>query len=79
MRKQEFYRNEYCIGVYMSYTNNNMCLGICDNIKEFAEFMEIKPSDASMILSKAFRNQIEFIRFNGYKCKIEFINKSYVI
>jgi hypothetical protein len=69
-----YYRNKYIIGLYTK-DEYETCLTIVDNIHEFAELMEITVTNASMILSKAFRKKLDYIIFSHSRVKIEFIDK----
>jgi hypothetical protein len=74
MKKNKLYRNQYLIGIYGPVYEGEPLLGLCDNVKEFAQFMDIKESNARMILHKLFHKQTNFIRFFGKICSIEFIS-----
>lgn len=67
------YKNKYLIGIYAPVEEGETLLGLCDNITEFADFMEIKYDNAKKILNQLFNKQTSFIRFFGKVCSVEFI------
>jgi len=67
------YKNKYLIGIYAPVEEGETLLGLCDNITEFAEFMEITYNNAKKILFQLFNKQTNFIRFFGKICSVEFI------
>ena len=67
------YRKKYLIGVYAPIEDGETLLGLCDNIKEFAELMKIKYNNAAQILHLLFTKQTHYIRFSGRLCTVEFI------
>ena len=70
----KLYRKEYVIGIYTRDEYETL-ITVVDNIGEFAEFMETSYASANMILNRAWHNELEFIRWNGHSCKIEFIKE----
>lgn len=74
MKKQTYYRGSYLIGIYGPIYEGEPLLSLCDNVKEFAEVMQIKESCARMILNKLFHKQTNFIRYFGKNCSVAFIN-----
>ena len=69
----KLYKNKYLIGVYSPLKDGETLIGLCSNIKEFAEFMKIKTADAGQILRMLFSKQTHYIRFRGILCTVEFI------
>ena len=67
------YKKKYLIGVYGPKEEGETLLGLCDNIKEFAEFMHITYSNAEVILRLLFNKKTHFIRFFGKICTVAFI------
>lgn len=67
------YRKKYLIGVYAPVEEGETLLALCSNIKEFAELMEIKYTNAVMILHLLFTRQTSRIRFCHRLCSVEFI------
>lgn len=69
----KLYKNKYLIGVYAPVEYGETLLGLCCNVKEFAELMKIDARDASQILRMLFSKQTKFIRYNKMICAVEFI------
>ena len=67
------YKKNYLIGIYGSMKDGEPLLGLCENIKEFAELLNINRNTAGVILHKLWNKQTHFIRFNGKLCSVEFI------
>ena len=67
------YRKKYLIGIYGPKNEGETLLGLCNNIREFAELMNIKYDNAVQILHYLFTKQTHFIRFYGKICTVEFI------
>lgn len=77
MKNNLYYRNKYIIGLY-TMDKYETCITVVDNLHEFAKLMEITPHDASVILRKAFNKKINYIIFNHFRVKIEFVNNNYI-
>lgn len=73
MRLQKYYRNKYMIGIYGPVKDGEQLLGLCDTVKEFAEFMKIKETNARMILQHMFYRKNNYLKLNGQLCTVEFI------
>lgn len=67
------YRKNYLIGIYAPVSEGETLMGLCTNIREFAEFMNIKYDNAVQILHLLFTKQTHYIRFCGKLCTVEFI------
>lgn len=67
------YKKNYLIGIYGPLKEGEPLLGLCENIKEFADLLEISKNSATVILHKLWNKQTHFIRFNGKLCSVEFI------
>lgn len=67
------YKKAYLIGIYGPLEEGETLLGLCSSVKEFAEFMHIRPSNADQILRMLFKKQTHYIRFCGKLCTVEFI------
>lgn len=61
------------IGVYSLINEGETLLALCDNIKEFAQYLKIKPSNAKVILHHLFNKQSEFIKTGGKLRTVAFI------
>lgn len=73
MKKHTYYRKRYLIGIYGPLSDGEPLIALCDNLEEFAEFMEIKKSCAKTILIKLFNKKTNFIRCSGKCCSVAFI------
>lgn len=73
MKANKLYRNQFIIGIYGPLSEGEQLIGLCDNVKEFAQFMDIKETNARVILNKLFHKECNFIRFYGKICTVEFI------
>ena len=71
--KNKIYMNKYIIGIYNKDSEDDSCITVLDNAREFAEFMQIKIQQARVVLSKAFNHKIGYIRLNNMRCEIVFI------
>lgn len=69
------YRKHYLIGVYAPLSEGETLLALCNDIKEFAELMGIKRSNATRILHYLFTGQTNAIRFFGKLCSVSFIDE----
>lgn len=67
------YRKKYLIGIYEPISRGETLIGLCQNIREFAEFMGIKYDNAAQILHLLFTKQTNYIRFKGMICTVAFI------
>ena len=67
------YKKKYLIGIYGPKEEGETLLGLCDNIKQFAEFMHINYGNAEVILRLLFTHQTRFLRLYGKMCTVEFI------
>lgn len=67
------YKKSYLIGIYGPTKEGEPLLGLCENIKEFADLLDISRNTAGVILHKLWNKQTHFIRFNGKLCSVEFI------
>ena len=67
------YRKKYLIGIYGPKSQGETLLGLCSDIREFAELMHINYNNAVQILHYLFTKQTHFIRFCGTMCTVEFI------
>jgi hypothetical protein len=74
MKKNQFYKDKYLIGIYSSIEEGEQLMFLCDNAKEFAKLMEISNRAAYVILKKLFDKKTNFIRFFGKICYVEFID-----
>lgn len=68
-----FYKGKYMIGIYAPIDQGETLLRLCDNIKEFANVLGITRDNAGMILHAMYTRTHKYIRFNGMKCSVEFI------
>ena len=69
----KYYRGKYLIGIYAPVEEGETLLGLCDNISEFAELLDISKSDAGMILHSIYTGKHKYIRFCRKLCAVEFI------
>ena len=69
------YRKQYLIGIYGPLSDGEPLLALVDNIKEFAQLMQIKYTNAKVILNKVWHHNSNFIIFNRKRCSIEFIKE----
>lgn len=67
------YKKVYLIGIYGPLEEGETLYGLCSSVKEFAEFMHIKTSNADQILRMLFKKQTHYIRYSGKLCTVEFI------
>ena len=72
-QRSELFKNKYLIGIYSPITEGETLLALCDNAWEFAKLMNINYAHAHKTLSLLFKKQINFIRFFGKNCTVEFI------
>lgn len=70
----KYYRGKFMIGIYSLLQEGETLLALCDNIKEFADLMNIKKNNAAVILHKLFINSSKNIIYNKKVRKVEFIN-----
>ena len=69
----KYYRGRFMIGIYATISEGETLLALCDNITEFAKYLETSKYSASMILSKAFNGKIKHIKLKGKLRILEFI------
>lgn len=67
------YRGKYSIAVYSLINEGETLLALCDNYKEFAEFMGTSNASALMILNHLFSGKNKYIKLNGKLRTVEFI------
>ncbi len=67
------YRKKYLIGIYEPVSRGETLIGLCNDIREFAEFIGVKYDNAVQILHYLFTKQTNSIRFHGMLCTVEFI------
>ncbi len=67
------YRKNYLIGVYEPIECGETLIALCTNIREFAEFMNIRYDNAVQMLHLLFTKQTEHVRYKGMLCSVEFI------
>ncbi len=67
------YRGKYLIGIYSLISEGEQLLALVDNYQEFAKLMNIKPSNAAMILSNLFKHKTNKIIYQGKVRTVEFI------
>lgn len=71
--KNNLYRNIYNIAVYSDIKDEETLLALCDNVKEFAEFLKTSINSASTILKKLWDKKSSYIVVNHAICTVEFI------
>ena len=71
----KLYKNQYIIGIYGPEEEGETLLAICDNTREFSEFMEISIYDASTILNKLYNHINNFIKIGHKLCTVAFIKE----
>lgn len=71
MRKN--YRGKYLIAVYSLLSEGETLLALCDNTKEFADYLETTITSAAMILSNLYNKKIPYIKCRGKLRTVEFI------
>lgn len=69
------YRKKYLIGIYGPLYDGEPLVGLCDNAKEFAEFMKISVTNATQILYYLFNKKTQYIRVNNKLCTVAFIEE----
>ena len=67
------YRGKFMIAVYSLLNEGETLLALCDNVKEFAEYLQVKESNARMILQNIYTNKNKFIKMCGKLRTVEFI------
>lgn len=67
------YRGRFLIGVYSLLSEGETLLALCDNVKEFAEYLKVKESNARVILQNLYTNKHKYIKLNGKLRTVEFI------
>jgi len=67
------YRGKYSIAVYSLISEGETLLALCDNYKEFAEFLGTTERSALMILNHLFKGRNKYLRLNGKLRTVEFI------
>ena len=71
----KLYRNKYLIGIYGPLCEGEPLLALVDNIREFAKLMNIKYTNAKVILNKLWNKHNNFIIYCGRRCTVEFIKE----
>ena len=67
------YRGKFLIGIYSLLHEGETLLALCDNVTEFANYMQITRINASNILKHIWDGKNKFIRKDGKLRKVEFI------
>jgi len=70
---EKLYKGKYLIGIYKDKTNDDSLIALCDNSKEFAEFMGISINAACVALKRFFEHKTNHLRYKNELCKIYFI------
>lgn len=70
----KYYKGKFSIGVYSLLHEGETLLALCDNIKEFSNFLNVTYNDAKVILYKLFEGKTKFIKLNGKLRTVEFID-----
>ena len=70
----KYYRGKYMIAVYSLLHEGETLLALCDNTKEFAEYLKTTENAAKMALSELFRGKRKFIKCSGKIRLVEFID-----
>lgn len=67
------YKGKYMIGVYSLLHEGETLLALCDNITEFANYMNISKNNATVILHKLYNGITKYIKMDGRLRSVEFI------
>lgn len=67
------YKQLYNIAVYSDLKDGETLLALCDNAKEFANYLKVSENSARAILSKVFHGKTRYIIVNNKIRFIEFI------
>ena len=69
----KYYRGKFMIRVYSLLHEGETLLALCDNTKEFANFLKTTENAARMALSDLFNGKRNYIKLNGKIRTVEFI------
>ena len=69
----KYYRGKFMIGVYSLLHEGETLLALCDNVKEFAQFLKISENNARVTLTHLYTGFTKYIKLNGKLRKVEFI------
>lgn len=69
----KYYRGKFLIGVYSLLSEGETLLALCDNEKEFAEYLQTTNSSARRILKNLFTKKTNYIKVDGRRRTVEFI------
>lgn len=72
--KNQYYKSRYMIGIYNTKIDDDSLVALCDNHREFAEFLNITENNAKVILSHFFNGKNKLFRYEGRMCEIVFID-----
>lgn len=69
----KYYKGRFLIGVYSLLQEGETLLALCDNIKEFANYLNVTYNDAKVKLVYLYKGKTKYIKFNGKLRTVEFI------
>lgn len=72
--RNNLYKKIYNIAVYGPVKEGETLLALCDNAKEFAEFLKTTENSARAILSKLFNKKSQYLIINNKLVTVEFLN-----
>lgn len=69
----KYYRGKFMIGVYSLLHEGETLLALCDNVREFADFLNVSENCARVTLTYLYNGLTKYIKLNGKLRKVEFI------
>ena len=69
----KYYRGKFMIGVYSLLHEGETLLALCDNVREFADFLNVSENSARVTLTYLYNGLTKYIKLNGKLRKVEFI------
>ena len=67
------YKGKYFIAVYSLLHEGETLLALCDNVNEFAAYLQTDYFSAANILTHLFQGKNKYIKMNGKLRTVEFI------
>lgn len=69
------YKSKYLIGVYKALEDDDSLVCLCESVHQFARFFDLTSSDASSVITYAFKNKGHRFKWRGETCEIVFIDE----
>lgn len=67
------YKGKYLIGIYSLLSEGEQLLALVDNVQQFAKLMNIKMSNAAVIIGNLFKHKTNKIIYCGKVRTVAFI------